>query len=264
VRPDERIVDPSSRYGAVVNACLLREDAWFEDVLWFRGLSRWGLEVVVRAGIAMLRAFPTDSRWVSSEALRDYWEALDAWLAEPSLEAYQLVERRVTAVYGANAPISRGALFLSFLQSSGDMDESERRRDLLGRVETAVGSQTQHMGRPDLVAIGREVSAWALSAAGRSRLEDDRPDHLPEGPTLRQRVVEAETSITRLEAINALCRADEEEVTVVMADGEEFVAYPAGAGIQDFYAGTPAGLCAVSLDGVAEIRLGTPGDGIVS
>jgi hypothetical protein len=258
---DEPLLDPTSRYGQVASSCALRaEMPTFEDVLWLRGLSRWGLEVVARAGIAWLRTVPADPGRAEPMAIAEYWRALDAWLADPTIEAYERVARGSDTVVGAGS-LGYGARLLRLLTRPGEAERREQRRWVLFGIEEGVrfeGLQRGHPERrPELDAVKAELMTWALSSSGRRSL-DDRPGELPEGPTFWQRTTEAETSVVRLKAIDVLCRHHGEDVTVILSSGEPIGASIRGTGVQDFTffftGGSP--MMSSSLDDVLEVRPG--------
>jgi len=257
---DEPIVDPSSRYGSLVHECALREACFpcFEVVLWFRGLSRWGLDVAARAGVIWLRARRHCKGARRSETVEPYWKALDAWLSDPTPKTREIVDQRFQALGGVGGRAAfQTSRFVLREQGPSERERDLARRSLLKRIEHVVREEYPLHERPDLTSVKWQMAAWALSPAGRDVVEDDKPDELPEGPSLRQRAIESETSATRLRAIDTLCRSSERELTVVMESGRQVVLCPEKVGIQDVLGlGVNGPMCSFDLDGVVEVRPG--------
>jgi hypothetical protein len=257
----EPLVDPATPYGMLVAQSPLRETfSSLEELLWLRGLWRWGLEAVTRGGIAWVRLRPEDVEPGQAEGAGAFQEALDAWLEEPSLHAHELVQDRLRSSGYLGGSVSWGAEFVALAQGP---PTAHTRHDVCVALEG--------LGWPngaDLEVVCAEILPWALSEASRG-LHEAKGELRP-GASLRQGVIESETTANRLEAINLLVRSSsstEEEIAVVVHEQGVLEVRPLYVTVQRF-SGFPVAdpldssaeedLTSFDLDEVIEVSLRSP------
>ncbi|MCA9716427.1 MAG: hypothetical protein KC468_17275 [Myxococcales bacterium] len=216
---DEPLTDPSSRYGQAVRACSLRATLpYFDELLWLRGLYRWGVEATARAGILWARARVASAPGGAPALVRMF----DLVLDDPEAGRAALESRVADTDLAVAIDCHFAAKLTETAGCSSALESIERRRALFHVLDEFVsfwplGADPRPALALDDICV--PMARWALSSECRDRLADDRPMFLPRGSSLRERVMVCETTRTRLQLIDALQRRRGQRATLVFVTG---------------------------------------------
>lgn len=196
---EEPLIDTATAYGSLVqNSGLRSRRPRLKQILFFRGLIRWGFEALTRALIAHERA----SRESPGPHEAAFWHAVDTWLAHPGAEAALLADDRRQRI-PTDARIGMASIpFFSAAEEQGDR-APHRRAALLKTIESALSRKRQPVA---LSALRSELLPWAMSREGGASLTTPADADLPEGPGYRQRVIARATSAARLRIAEVIAR----------------------------------------------------------